>query len=1429
MDASAEQRRSLQETNRRIRAEQGLLRVRQQQQSIGLARLREESGLLANVRAGTGALTRATNLLGGAFAALGIGAVTQQIADFATASVRAAAELQGYQRGLMVIEGSRAPERLQELIEVANLPGLQLSQLINFSNRLRAVGLEAEDVDRILLTTGQTILTFGGTSDTAAQAVEQITQAISTNTVSLQDFRSIAQRIPSFYQAIAETHDVAANIDGFRVAVDRAGGSVADALLPVMDTLARRFGSPPSDSYAVAVDALQNSFFLLQAEIGERMLPAIAQAANALSAFFDAIRENNLDALPEPIQRIVEGARNLYEGFLNVAENIRRGLRPEINQLLPVVGNLLGNILSLAGALADALAPAYQIVAIPTRIAIALVVHLTDTIGNVISAITDFVEFAAFWRDEQDQANTSTQNLTSSVGAATTVLNQNATATQNASRANQDFGSNLQTLQSDVANTRQRLDEKRQALQDLVDRGVNMAHPAVQQLNRQISDLESQLPMTTSQVDMLKRSFLEVEMPTQNASSATREFISTADEFGGALGRIDTRFLTYHERVETLTGAIRELPPAITAVRNEFDPLAATADRVNAVFEDLTVSVVDLTEEERALNLINSELHGGLTAIAFELETTAHNANLVNPAVNDAAESVRAYASELDSARFSSESLNEISSASINRIREFGRETLTTEEVIGNFALRLGETEEEIVVLEGTSNRLTESFRRQSGELQHLSIDLTDVSDQYSDLRTRTDASSDAIDNFADTLQPIPSNIDLINDAFDTFGRDTITILRSVENALGDLEGGIGAVATALGEFGEFAQNPVGFAADFFSSVIGDLIEQARGFGDETFQSPELQRLIDFDVIGEDPNLANIRSILERPEGLDFLTQNYSQLFADPAVEALIRELRPDQAGRLFDQEGLGSGRVVRFDPVLRESLTDLLAPGSEAGAPLGSRDPTAPLSEINETLRSIDEKTPDTGRIRDVSLDSDFARQVATTDRIFGDPEEAEAQAQASADAILMINEDLADRREAINDRLNDQLGRLAQDAVDAERDKLRQIEDLNIRHARSLERLRLGSSRRTEDIDIDLQRRLEDINIDAQRRIADVNDNPRFADNPQRRAREIAEIQERQQERIEDARLRASRDRADVQLRSQRAIDDLATQTAERIADRELRATRLQTSILESQQNARLQADTAHQQAQQEAQRIFQTQLQEILAAAQEAAQNARHERQLASTEEVEGVSNTNLDTRLGREMTSTLENADIQDTRLGGRLDQELSSTLAIEDIKDARHASRLQLEQMASETLQMLDETTFTPSPEQLNRLPNEDTGGANALYRDLSDVDYAAQVLADRADLNARREEALARVRGQDTQMRMDMASIASEVSDAVYQAQIDADRQILRERREAGLAERRGQPIRIENQINLNGREIARVVNDEIIENRDDGTFFSDS
>ena len=86
-----------------------------------------------------------------------------------------------------------------------------------------------------------------------------------------------------------------------------------------------------------------------------------------------------------------------------------------------------------------------------------------------------------------------------------------------------------------------------------------------------------------------------------------------------ALTGIDTRFLSFHERTVAYTNAIRALPPEITAVRTEFDVLAPTAARVNAIFTDYNetlnafvatsgIVITSLEDEAEALDTVTQRI-----------------------------------------------------------------------------------------------------------------------------------------------------------------------------------------------------------------------------------------------------------------------------------------------------------------------------------------------------------------------------------------------------------------------------------------------------------------------------------------------------------------------------------------------------------------------------------------------------------------------------------------------------------------------------------------------------------------------------------------------------------------------------------------------------------------------------------------------------
>ena len=295
LTASGSQREVIQTRNRAIGVNQRLLRSEQQRNSAVLAGLTQERRELGGATRATNLFARAGTNLGQVFfaGALGLGAVGSQVLQFGRSTIQAAGRLSLLRTGLENVTGSSAAaaQRLTELDAVARLPGANLDTLIQYNNRLTAIGLTSEEIDSVLLNVGQSIVSLGGNAALADQSLEQISQALQQNTVDLRDFRPVIQRVPGFLQAVADVHGVDASLDGLRVAVNKLGGSVKDALLPVLEELGDRFQAPPPESYVRSVDELQNAYFLFSATLGEQVLPAVSATARGLAALFDHIRE----------------------------------------------------------------------------------------------------------------------------------------------------------------------------------------------------------------------------------------------------------------------------------------------------------------------------------------------------------------------------------------------------------------------------------------------------------------------------------------------------------------------------------------------------------------------------------------------------------------------------------------------------------------------------------------------------------------------------------------------------------------------------------------------------------------------------------------------------------------------------------------------------------------------------------------------------------------------------------------------------------------------------------------------------------------------------------------------------------------------------------------------------------------------------------
>ena len=580
---------------------------------------------LGGATRGTGILTRSVGSLSNVLGAIGIAVVTQQLGRLSVESIRAAGSMQQLEHATTQVLGSAAEagQRLEELVVVANFPGLNYQELVRYSNRLQVTGLTAEDTDKILLGIGQTIVSLGGTADTAALATEQLIQAFQLGKVDLRDFRTIIQQIPGFYRALGEVHGVSENIDGLREAFEATGNNMRDLVIPIFDRLNETMESPPADSYVRVMDELQNSAFLTSAAIGDLLLPVVLSAASELTNFFESIRAGikDVNLLPEPIQAIVEGARELYDGLLNIAGAIERSVGPEINELLPALATLLGGVLELAGAIANALAPAYELLSKTTAVIIALVTKLAQDITSLIDNLTDFVNWVSSAWQEEDKFTESTNRVTEAIENV-------EEATKKATTSTQEYQNSLRTILEEIASVNVEIDEKTNKLENLKLKGIDPADASMQQIVRRIGLLEERsksltasLPDLKQELENVNKQLADKEKRLEETSKREGEASASAEQLQRQIAGLTALTSLLNVQIAQTTTALTATAPAAETATQSIENYSLTLARLKAEAEDA---------RDTLSNTINFEQLGANYQAAAAASDAYYNRQIAN-------------------------------------------------------------------------------------------------------------------------------------------------------------------------------------------------------------------------------------------------------------------------------------------------------------------------------------------------------------------------------------------------------------------------------------------------------------------------------------------------------------------------------------------------------------------------------------------------------------------------------------------------------------------------------------------------------------------------------------------------------------------------------------------------------------------------------
>ena len=394
-----------------------------------------------------------------------------------------------------------------------------------------------------------------------------------------------------------------------------------------------------------------------------------------------------------------------------------------------------------------------------------------------------------------------------------------------------------QVLQKDIIRLNTALTDAQEKFDGLKEDGVNENTAAMQHLQRRIDALKTKSEELSGQLTDSSTKFIELLQPVNNIKTEFR--VLTED-----VAKIDTRFMTFRERSDALKGSIEDLPPEITAVRTEFNALAPTAKRVDDLFKDIKTTLVDVSAEEKALRIIDSELHEALkenTAPALKL--TAHNAKLVDEETRKLITSTKNYGTTLaDLNIIYGDTGSLIRNDVISPMKSLDEKTKDLKTSFNEFETSAGDVEEQ---LQNTYEKL----------------------DTFMDEEKATD-----------------------------WGITMTDVLISIGTELGNLDG---PVADAAANLTTLFTNPIQFAGFTVASVLEGLFSDFSGkYSNLSATGPE----VDAEIIGDpkgpfrsqadEDRYQNLLSILNQAGGIDFVRDtNISALHRPGYRERLEKDL----------------------------------------------------------------------------------------------------------------------------------------------------------------------------------------------------------------------------------------------------------------------------------------------------------------------------------------------------------------------------------------------------------------------------------------------------------------------------------------------------------------------------------------------------------
>ena len=1140
---TAEERRKTAETNRGLRAQQMLLRAQQNRQAIALAGLRQESGLLANVRRQTELLDRETRNAGGGarifstafgelagtLGAIGITEVAFGIVQAGAAATRASIQVEAATNTFeaLGLGAAGAEQRVAELIELSRNPGISFPQAIQAATRLETVGISGERADAVIREFGNSLALVGSTD--LSGILLGLEQIVSAGRVTTEEIRQITERSGIAAQAIRDEFGTLIG-DDIQQQLDEAGQGVQQFVDRVVAQLETR-GRAAVDSTQNSFQNLQNSVFLLGAEIGDRFTPALGAAARGISGFLDGITEG------------IRGTKDFTQVLADLnAEFVRASGRVELREAIE------GGIESLEAFIAQSEeAIRNNSVFFGGRedaILLGQIRQAREELQELQGVQEQNIETEADLRAELvrqeaeleriQQAQTERNNLIAEQGAS-------------ARRASRIYLENLTEEEIAVIESIEGLEAKIAAYEaagmaaeeatDTATEGTDDATESTKELTTEVTRLTevyNGLATNIQQVNELF-DFLNQSNPADFYRLARGEI----EAYGGAVDTVIPSVTDAEQEQQAFNAAVQSGIDTTKEIVG--DPLADYIDGLGLTSEAADGATSAITDNNAATREFTGDIdraserlrdfQGGVeNTKRSHIDFTDVVDRQARPAVEDLTTATDEAAQKAEEADAAFRAID----ASLQSVSGSFRITGQSLGDIGDELVEVTEALRDKKISAEEAAEVTEALFQQASLPNNLQREIQNVLDDLQDMEISAEDAEDSVG--------------LLIDAFETFGHDgtlgvndVIGAFDTLAEVLIDAEGGIGALGTGISGLVDLFSNPISFAAGTLGEVLvglarledfGGPLGLPEGFFDDPTPGSEVirggqslddaryQDFVDI-VLGrrggyEDP----IQFLLDNAPGL--IQEFQPRIDTDPRLSSVYNRLFPQQTGPIssftrsadFD---VNAEYAATFEPA-QDQATEIVSAGVDDRIEQEQRylESVTELSErATEARLMADQRLAETQQsiynsVADAYEDAEN-RKVDITERA------AEQRADADerlADTQQRIYNDVADFYEMTEERKTEISERAAEQRATAEQVYVDTVQGIYNDVADAFET--------AEEHKTDIAERAAEQRADADERLADTQ---------QRIYNDVADFYEMTEERKTEVSERAAEDRADAE----------------------------------------------------------------------------------------------------------------------------------------------------------------------------------------------------------------------------------------------------------------------------------------------------------